>query len=70
MKNASTSRLLTVKKAVEAGLWDTEVGLRWQIYHAKKTGLDSAIIRIGSKILIDEEAFWRWVDTHREGKAQ
>ena len=39
-------------------------GLRNQIFHADKNGLQQsgAIIRLGRKILINEEKFFAWIE--------
>lgn len=37
-------------------------GLRHNIFHAGTNGFDKCIRRIGRKVLIDEGAFFNWVD--------
>lgn len=44
--------------------WPTVAALRWLVFHAKTNGLDSAIRRVGRRVLIDEAAFFEWVDRH------
>lgn len=41
-----------------------EGGLRWQIFNSKTNGLDQAgaILRVGRKVLIDEDRYFAWVD--------
>ncbi len=42
----------------------TKGGLRFQIFHADKNGLGAsgAIVRMGRKILIDEEKYFAWIE--------
>ena len=39
-------------------------GLRWQIFNSRTNGLDEAgaILRVGRKVLIDEDRFFAWLD--------
>lgn len=41
-------------------------GLRWLLFHREQNGLDSAVIKLGIKILIDEELFFQWLDEQQE----
>lgn len=59
-------RYLSVAQAVEAGLWPNEGGLRWAIFNADKNGLASALRRVGRRVLIDEQAFHRWMSKQTE----
>lgn len=40
-----------------------EGGLRWQIFHEESNGLKKAgaIIRVGSKVLIDVNRYFSWI---------
>ena len=42
--------------------WPSESGLRWLIFNAKKNGFDSVVRRIGRRILINEDAFFDWME--------
>ena len=59
--------LLTIKQFAEPNPFITESGLRFQIFHRKANGLESssALIRLGRKILIDEERYFGWVDSQQ-----
>lgn len=57
---------LTVKQLAEKHPYLTEAGLRWMLFNRAQNGLNTAVIRIGKKILIDEELFEKWVDGQRE----
>ena len=39
--------------------------IRWAIFNADNNGFNTAIVRIGRKVLIDVEAFYVWIKTHR-----
>lgn len=42
--------------------WPGEGGLRHLIFHANKNGFDRVVRRVGRRVLIDEAAFFSWVD--------
>lgn len=55
--------LSTVKQHAEKHPAFSEGALRMYIFHEKQNGLSKsgAIVRIGRKVLIDEEKFFDWV---------
>lgn len=59
--NAS-SRYLTVHQFCAQHPWPSIGGLRHLIFHADSNGLSAAIRRVGRRILIDEHAFFEWLD--------
>ena len=42
--------------------WPPIGGLRHLIFHAASNGFDKVIRRVGRRVLIDEAAFFAWVD--------
>ena len=42
--------------------WPTAVGLRNLIYHKDQNNFAKVIKRVGRRILIDEAAFFQWVE--------
>jgi len=40
-------------------------GLRMMLFHSRTNGLESCVVRLGRKLLIDEAAFLRWLTTQR-----
>jgi hypothetical protein len=36
--------------------------LRWLVFHREKNGFDRVIRRCGRRVLIDEAAFFEWLD--------
>lgn len=43
-------------------------GLRWLRFNSETNGFDSAFLKIGRKLLIDEEAFFKAVDAANGGR--
>jgi len=60
-KNHPT-RLLPVSKWLSTHPWPPKGGLRHLIFNAKKNGFDKVIRRVGRRVLIDEAAFFQWVE--------
>lgn len=42
--------------------WPPAGGLRHLIFHAASNGFDHCIRRVGRRVLIDERAFFEWVE--------
>lgn len=57
---------VTVRQLVEKRPYLTEAALRWLLFHRATNGLNVAVIRLGRKILIDEEKYDEWENSHRE----
>ena len=58
----SRSKLIPVTDWNEHHPWPPIGGLRHLIFNADKNGFDAVIKRCGRRVLIDEEAFFEWVD--------
>ena len=58
-------QLLTVKQLVQKYPCFTTGGMRYYIFYAKTNGLEAsgAILRLGRKLLIDEEKFIGWIES-------
>ncbi len=54
--------LLTVQQFAEKHKGFTLGGLRWLLFHRDTNGLSRAVVRVGRKILLDEEEFFAWLD--------
>ena len=61
--NENQSRLLPVTLWNKYHAWPPIGGLRYLIFHAKKNGFSHAVRRVGRRVLIDEAAFFEWVET-------
>ena len=60
--------LFTIKGWSEKFDYPTQSGLRYLIFNSHKNGFDSVIRRVGRRVLIDEKAFFDWVDENSQGK--
>jgi hypothetical protein len=64
-------RLLTVRQFSKRYPAFTEGSLRWLIFNAKEprsiegNGLNVALVRIGRRVLIDEDRFFEWIETQQ-----
>ena len=58
---------LTVKQMAAKHPAFSEASLRYHIFNETRNGLDKALIRVGKKILINEDAFWDWLENQRMG---
>ncbi len=63
-------KLFTVQQFSERHPFATQGALRFQIFHRKENGLEEsgALIRVGRKILIDEEKYFQWMDDQQDKK--
>jgi len=78
MQETTPRTLLTVKQFAGKHQAFSEGSLRFQIFNAepRKTsrgeipgnGLDSALVRLGRKVMIDEARFFAWLDA-QNGRA-
>ena len=58
----NAKRLFSVSKLTEAQkTWLTKGTLRYYIANAAKNGFDKVIVRVGSRVLIDEDLFFQWI---------
>jgi len=46
--------------------WPPKGGLRYLIHNAEKNGFKKVIRRVGKTVLLDEKAFFDWVDEQNE----
>lgn len=50
--------------------WPSVAGLRWMIFNAKNTGFDKVIKRVSSRVLIDEQKFFEYVNEKSNEREQ
>jgi len=60
------NNLKSPKQIVEACPGMTMGGLRMLLFHSRTNGLESCVVRLGRKLLIDEVAFVKWLEELRE----
>ena len=61
---SSNSKLFTVKQWTSYHPWPPIGGLRHLIFHSKTNGFYKVIRKVGRRVLIDENAFFEWINTH------
>ena len=68
-KATATPILLTVIQFSAKHSFVTPGGLRFQIFNAAENGLEKsgAIMRIGRRVLINEEKYFSWIEDQQTG---
>ena len=64
-----STRLIPVTKWNCYHDWPPIGGLRHLIFHAKSNGFERVLKRCGRRVLIDEKAFFAWVERQQENAA-
>lgn len=59
-------KLLTIKQFIEMGLYPNEGGIRAIIFNCEKNGFNKVIKRINSRVFIDVQAFYTWVEEQNQ----
>lgn len=67
-KVSQPGRFIPVARWNDYHPWPPIGGLRYLIFHEKSNGFSSCVVRIGRKVLIDEEAFFAWVKSQKGGR--
>ncbi|MDZ7662521.1 hypothetical protein [Thiohalophilus sp.] len=62
-----TSRLIPIPKWNEYHDWPPPGGLRHLVFYGKTNGFDAVVKRVGRRVLIDEQAFFEWVEKNQGG---
>ena len=58
----SETKLIPVTEWNHFHIWPTTQALRYYIFNAELNGFDKVIKRVGRRLLIDEAAFFKWVE--------
>lgn len=58
----ASTQLVPANEWPKRHAWPPIGGLRHLIFHAKSNGFDAVIRRVGRRVLIDEGAFFDWVE--------
>jgi hypothetical protein len=62
-----TAKVLnTVRQHAEKHPAFSQSSLRNLIFNAKINGIDAALVRVGRRILIDEAAFFTWIERQNQ----
>jgi len=60
-------RVLRPKEFAKKHTFLSESALRWLLFNSHKNGLETALIRLGRRVLIDENLFFEWLNSQRKG---
>lgn len=66
--NEIKTRLIPVPDWKDYHPWPPEGGLRHLVFYAATNGFNQVIRRIGRRVLIDEAAFFDWVNNQGAAK--
>ena len=59
-------KLRTIKQlSAESGGSFSEGSLRWLVFNAQENGLNSALVRVGRRVLVDMDRFNEWLSNQR-----
>lgn len=61
----SGKRFLTIRQTAQAYPAMTESALRWLRFNGGTNGFNRCVLAVGRKLLIDADAFERWLEEHR-----
>lgn len=70
MQQENTRTLLTVRQFSEKHPAFPQGSLRNLIFHAETNGFKPCVRRINSKVLLDEQEVFRWVDQQNNAAQQ
>lgn len=55
-------KMIPLTKWPQFHAWPSAAGLRYYVFNGEFNGFDRVFKRVGRRILIDEEAFFAWVE--------
>ena len=67
--NTDIKKLIPVTEWNVHHSWPPVGGLRHLIFHAERNGFNMCVRRVGRRVLIDEAAFFGWVEAQGEHHA-
>lgn len=59
-------KFLTVKQYAERYPYPSESSLRWLLFNSSANGLESAVIRVGRRIILDLDALNTWLRSQQK----
>ena len=68
MQQVKQTRLIPASDWNKSYEWPPIGGLRHLIFNARSNGFNTVIRRVGRRVLLDEAAFFAWVDRQGSGK--
>jgi len=60
-------RLVNVAQFCEQNPAFSHGSIRWLLFNRQENGLQSAVVRVGRRVLIDVDRFFEWLDAQSEG---
>ncbi len=66
MDRNTPRRLIPLTAWPEYHPWPGTAGLRNLVFHSGSNGFDSVVRRVGRRVLIDEGAFFGWVEAQNQ----
>ena len=60
--HASKTRLIPVTKWNDFHVWPPIGGLRHLIFYKETNGFNQCVVKLGRRVLIDEEKFFEWAE--------
>jgi hypothetical protein len=67
MQEKKQRRLIPLTKWNQFHLWPTIGGLRHLVAFAQQKNFEQVLVRANGRVLIDEEAFFEWVNASKNG---
>lgn len=65
-ESTTTPRLIPLSHWNRYHAWPPQGGLRHLAFHAESNGFESCLRRVGRRVLIDEAAFFEWVERQND----
>ena len=62
VQQTRTPRVYTVKQFSARNPAFSEGSLRWLLFNSRENKLDAAVVRVGRRVLIDEDRFFAWIE--------
>ena len=59
-------KFLTIKQYAQRYPYPSENSIRWMIFHSESNGIESALIRVNRRIIIDLDAFNLWMRSQKK----
>ncbi len=69
MATEPTTRFIPLTDWPKYHPWPRLGGLRHLVFHSDKNNFDRCVKRVGRRVLIDEAAFFAWVNEQPKGPA-
>lgn len=63
------SRLIPVTKWPDYHTWPSVSSLRHLIFNERNNGFNTVVRRVGKRVLLDEQAFFEWVEQQNSSPA-